>query len=47
VLLKKFEEAIAAELPARRVERILEAASDASRLDRMPIHRFVDLFALD
>jgi len=47
VLLKKFEEAIAGELPARRVERILEAASDASRLDRMPIHRFVDLFALD
>ncbi len=46
VLLAKFAAAIAEHLPARRVERILAAAADPAGLDRMPIDRFVDLFAL-
>jgi len=46
VLLKKFEEAIAGELPARQVERILAASRDGQALDRTPIHQLVDLFTL-
>jgi 2-methylcitrate dehydratase len=46
VLLAKFADAIAGHLPARQVERILAASADPARLDRLPIHRFVDLFAL-
>jgi 2-methylcitrate dehydratase len=46
-LLAKFADAIAGYLPARQVERILAASSDPANLDRMPIHRFVELFAVD
>ena len=45
VLLNKFEDALAGQLPARRVERILRATRDIQALDATPIHRFVDLFA--
>ena len=46
VLLAKFADAIAGHLPARQVERILAASADPQTLDRMPIDRFVGLFAL-
>jgi 2-methylcitrate dehydratase len=46
VLLAKFADALAGHLPARQVERVLAASRDPDRLDRTPIHRFVDLFAI-
>jgi 2-methylcitrate dehydratase len=46
VLLAKFADALAGHLPARQVERILAATGEPDRLDRTPIHRFVDLFAI-
>ena len=45
VLLSKFEQAIRGQLPARRVEQILELAADVSRLESTPVHRLMDLFA--
>ena len=45
VLLQKFEAAIREQLPARRVEQILALTGDVARLESMPIHRFMDLFA--
>ena len=47
VLLAKFADALAGHLPGRQVERILGLSADAERLDRTPIHRLVDLFAVD
>jgi len=47
VLLAKFADALAGYLPARQVERILGVSADSGRLDGMPIHQFVDLFAVD
>ncbi len=46
VLLNKFRDALADHLPAARAERILAATADPAALDRMPLHRFMDLFAL-
>ncbi|MEO5622445.1 MAG: bifunctional 2-methylcitrate dehydratase/aconitate hydratase [Dokdonella sp.] len=46
VLLRKFQAALAGHLPASRVERIVAASRDPEGLDAMPIHRFMDLFAL-
>ena len=46
VLLNKFRDALAGHLPAARAERILAATADPAALDRMPLHRFMDLFAL-
>jgi len=46
VLLKKFEAALSKHLPAQRVATILEASRDPARLDSLPIHQFVDWFAL-
>jgi len=46
VLLKKFEAALSEHLPAKRVEAILAASRDPARLDALPIHQFVDWFAL-
>lgn len=46
VLLKKFEAAIAGQLPARKVAQILDLTGDTSRFEATPIHRFVDLFTL-
>jgi 2-methylcitrate dehydratase len=45
-LLRKVETALAAHLPAVQVRRLLDAARDPEALDRMPIHRFVDWFAV-
>ncbi len=46
VLLQKFEAAVRGQLPARRVEQILNLTSDTSRFEATPIHRFIDLFTL-
>jgi 2-methylcitrate dehydratase len=45
-LLQKFEAAVGGQLPARRVEQILNLTSDTSRFEATPIHRFIDLFTL-
>ncbi len=44
VLLAKFAAALAGQLPARRVEQILALTGDR-RLDEVPVHEFMDLFA--
>jgi len=46
VLLKKFEAAISAQLPAGNVEKILRASRDASAFERMPINELMDLFVM-
>ncbi|KFN41805.1 2-methylcitrate dehydratase [Arenimonas malthae CC-JY-1] len=46
VLLRKFEAAIAGQLPAKRVQQVLALTGDTSRFEATPIHRFMDLFAL-
>ncbi|WP_374471912.1 bifunctional 2-methylcitrate dehydratase/aconitate hydratase [Arenimonas sp.] len=46
VLLRKFEAAIAGQLPARKVQQVLALTGDTSRFEATPIHRFMDLFAL-
>jgi 2-methylcitrate dehydratase len=46
VLLRKFEAAIGGQLPARKVDQILELTGDTSRFEATPLHRFVDLFTL-
>jgi 2-methylcitrate dehydratase len=46
VMLQKFENAVAGQLPARRVEQILTLTRDTSRFEATPIHRFVDLFTI-
>ena len=45
-LLAKFEAAVGGQLPARRVQQILDLTQDTSRFEATPIHRFVDLFTL-
>ena len=46
VLIRKFEDALAGHLPARRVQRILEICADAQRFEATPVHEFLELFAL-
>ena len=46
VLLKKFESALAAQLPAQNVEKILRASRDVAAFERMPIHELMDLFVM-
>ncbi|WP_298194417.1 bifunctional 2-methylcitrate dehydratase/aconitate hydratase [Metallibacterium sp.] len=46
VLLQKFEGALRGHLPQQRVQRILEVCASAECFDAMPVHRFMDLFAL-
>ena len=46
VLLKKFEAAITAQLPAQNVSRILAASADAARFEAMPVNQLLDLFAI-
>lgn len=46
VLLRKFESAIAGQLPAKKVQQLLALTGDTSRFEATPIHRFMDLFAL-
>ena len=44
VLLKKFEAALRAEMPADRVEKILALTASPENLDATPIHEFMTLF---
>jgi len=46
LLLEKFKRAIAGQLPAYRVQRILELCSSGAELESTPVHRFMDMFAL-
>ncbi|HKJ95494.1 MAG TPA: bifunctional 2-methylcitrate dehydratase/aconitate hydratase [Gammaproteobacteria bacterium] len=46
VLLDKFERALATRFAPRQTQRILDACSDHERLEAMPVHEFVDLWAL-
>jgi 2-methylcitrate dehydratase len=45
VLLRKFEAALRGHFAAARADRILEACSDARKLEAMPLHEFLGLFA--
>ena len=44
VLFNKFSSALAGQLPARRVQQILDLTSDSERLDETPIQALMDLF---
>ena len=46
VLLRKFEGALRSRLSRQRADRILEVCSSMERFDAMPVHRFMDLFAV-
>jgi 2-methylcitrate dehydratase len=46
VLLKKFEAAMAAQLPAEKVEKILAASRDREGFEKMPIQNLMAMFAL-
>jgi 2-methylcitrate dehydratase len=46
VLMRKFESAIAGQLPAYRVDRILKLCDSGPELESTPVHRFMDLFVL-
>ncbi|MCP1376368.1 bifunctional 2-methylcitrate dehydratase/aconitate hydratase [Dyella lutea] len=46
LLWKKFEAAIRGHLPPMKVEEIMNAATDDSRLDSMPVQHFLELFTL-
>lgn len=46
VLVKKFEDALASHLPARRVKQILEVTQDPQRFEAMPINDFLGLFVM-
>jgi 2-methylcitrate dehydratase len=46
VLFRKVEAALAGHLPERQVRQILSASRDPAALDAMPIHRFIDWFAV-
>ncbi|MFZ1391172.1 MAG: 2-methylcitrate dehydratase, partial [Dokdonella sp.] len=46
VLLRKFEAAVTAQLPAPNVARILAASKDPSTFEAMPIHHLLNLFAM-
>jgi 2-methylcitrate dehydratase len=45
VLVRKFEDALAGHLPARRVSAILRQTQDPARFEATPIHKLLDLFA--
>lgn len=45
LLLAKFERNLARRFPADRQKAILEASSDQSRLETMPVTRYVELFS--
>ncbi|HZV34148.1 MAG TPA: bifunctional 2-methylcitrate dehydratase/aconitate hydratase [Verrucomicrobiae bacterium] len=46
LLMNKFKANLASHLPAHRVENILNICNDPARLEAMPVHEFVDHFAL-
>ncbi len=46
VLLKKFEAAISAQLPAANVEKILAASRDKNGFESIPIHHLMGMFVI-
>ena len=46
VLLQKFDGALRGHLPQQQVQRIQQTCASAERFDSMPVHDFMDLFAL-
>ncbi|WP_440996783.1 bifunctional 2-methylcitrate dehydratase/aconitate hydratase [Arhodomonas sp. SL1] len=46
VLLDKFEKALATRFAPKQVGRILDVCGEPQRLEAMPVHEFVDLWAL-
>ncbi|MBX3690480.1 bifunctional 2-methylcitrate dehydratase/aconitate hydratase [Dokdonella sp.] len=46
VLLDKFAAAVEAHLPARQARSVIELSRDPARLDLLPVHHLLDLFAL-
>jgi 2-methylcitrate dehydratase len=46
VLVKKFESAIGAQFGAKRAKQIVDICADAARMEAMPIHEWMDLFAV-
>jgi 2-methylcitrate dehydratase len=45
LLLDKFRAALARRFPPGRRKEILDASLDPSRLEPMPVHEYVDLYA--
>lgn len=46
LLLEKFRTNLARRFPAKRQREILERCADQDRLERTPVHEFMDLFAI-
>ncbi len=46
LLVAKFKANLASRLPAHRVENILNVCNDPARLERTPVHEFVDYFVI-
>jgi 2-methylcitrate dehydratase len=46
VLIRKFEDALAAQLPKRKVREILDLTSDVMAFESTPIHHVMDLLAI-
>ena len=46
ILVKKFETAIAAKLSAKKCAALNAACSDQAKLEAMPVHEFMALFAV-
>lgn len=46
ILLEKFESALAEQLPQHQARHILAACADIPALEAMPLHEFMDLFAV-
>jgi 2-methylcitrate dehydratase len=46
VLVEKFRTNLARRFPAKQRQAILDVALDATRLEAMPVHEFVDLMVI-
>ena len=46
VLVEKFKTNLARRFPAKQQQAILDVALDATRLEAMPVHEFVDLMVI-
>jgi 2-methylcitrate dehydratase len=46
VLLRKFEQTLAARYPRRRLTQILELVQDVERFEATPLNQFMDLLAV-
>jgi len=46
VLIEKFKNNLARRFPEKQRSTILDAALDANKLSRMPVHEFVDMMVI-